>query len=204
MSAEPDHARLSQVLRALSGRSTDQRPTLGDVLHALDSRAAAMILLAFSIPAVVPTPRIPIGALFGWALAFVGLQMVLGSQQLRLPGRLARLRIGQGQLERMVGRAAPHLERIERWLQMRVVGLSAPRAVRALGAVVFAMGVLIVLPIPFGNTLPALAVFALALGLAQRDGIAVVVGLALAAIATATSAALIGGSWWLVERYLGI
>jgi hypothetical protein len=152
----------------------------------------------------VPTPRIPIGALFGWALAFVGLQMVLGSQQLRLPGRLARLRIGQGQLERMVGRAAPHLERIERWLQMRVVGLSAPRAVRALGAVVFAMGVLIVLPIPFGNTLPALAVFALALGLAQRDGIAVVVGLALAAIATATSAALIGGSWWLVERYLGI
>jgi hypothetical protein len=52
------------------------------------------------------------------------------------------------------------------------------------------MGVLIALPIPFGNTLPGFAVILLGLGLAVGDGLAVLGALVLAALATGVSITL--------------
>lgn len=199
MNIKYEKERLSQVLRALPDRLADQRPTLGDVLLALGNRAIALILLVFSIPAIIPTPSVPAGTIFGSALAFIGLQMMVGTKRLQLPPGIARLRIGRVQLKRMVGRTAPHLENLERRLRVRAVVLADRWAMRGRGVVVLVMAVLIALPIPFGNTLPGLAVFALALGLAQRDGLAIVAGLGLAAIASLVSVALISGSWWVIE-----
>ncbi|WP_066342502.1 exopolysaccharide biosynthesis protein [Azohydromonas lata] len=201
MNFDPE-TNLSQTLRALPARLNDQC-RLGDVLLALGDRAAALILLVFSIPAIVPSPGIPAGAIFGSALAFIGLQMTLGRSHLRLPPGFARLRVGRERLERMVERFAPHLERIEGRLKAKAVSLAAPQAVRGLGLVVLIMAVLIALPIPFGNTLPGLAILALAMGLAQRDGLAIAGGLGIALVAGVVSVALIGGSWHLVSRTLG-
>ena len=73
----------------------------------------------------------------------------------------------------------------------------------ALG-IVFIMAVLIALPIPFGNVLPGLAVLAIALGLAQRDDVAVLAGLVLAVLSVLTSVALIYGGWALISGWLGM
>ncbi|WP_417339050.1 exopolysaccharide biosynthesis protein [Halomonas kashgarensis] len=171
-------------------------------MRVLEERAIALILLLFAIPAIVPTPGVPAGMVFGTALAFIGLQMALGTKRIRLPPGVARLRIGREQLERILRKAAPHIERLERRLGERLEKLVSPIAIRWIGLVVLIMALLIALPIPFGNTLPGLAVLVLALGLAQRDGIAVVAGLGLALVAAIVSTALIGGSWWLIDGYL--
>ncbi|XAW60246.1 exopolysaccharide biosynthesis protein [Halomonas sp. Bachu 37] len=193
---------LANLLLALPGHLEHQRPTLGDILRVLEERAIALILLLFAIPAIVPTPGVPAGMVFGTALAFIGLQMALGTKRIRLPPGVARLRIGREQLERILRKAAPHIERLERRLGERLEKLVSPIAIRWIGLVVLIMALLIALPIPFGNTLPGLAVLVLALGLAQRDGIAVVAGLGLALVAAIVSTALIGGSWWLIDGYL--
>jgi hypothetical protein len=57
------------------------------------------------------------------------------------------------------------------------------------------MGVLIALPIPFGNTLPGLSVILMGLGLAIGDGLAVLGALILAVLATGTSIALAWAAW---------
>ena len=51
-------------------------------------------------------------------------------------------------------------------------------------------GILIALPIPFGNTLPGFAVILMGLGLALGDGLVILGALILAALATGTSAVL--------------
>ncbi|QNI02300.1 exopolysaccharide biosynthesis protein [Halomonas sp. SH5A2] len=193
---------LANVLRALPGHLKDQRPTIGDILVALDERAIHLVLLLFAIPAIVPTPGIPVGMVFGTALAFIGMQMAVGAKRVQLPTGIANLRIGRQQLERILGKATPHLEKVERRLSARLGCLSTPMAIRSIGGVIFVMALLIVLPIPFGNTLPGLAVLILSLGLAQRDGIAVAVGLGLALVAGVVSVAIIGGSWWLIEIFV--
>lgn len=193
---------LADVLRALPGHLKDQRPTIGDILVALDERAIPLVLLLFAIPAIVPTPGIPAGMVFGSALAFIGIQMAIGTKRVRLPTGIAQLRIGRQQLERILGKATPHLEKLEGRLSARLGGLSTPLAIRSIGFVIFIMALLIALPIPFGNTLPGLAVLILSLGLAQRDGIAVAAGLGLALVAGVVSTAIIGGSWWLIEIFV--
>jgi hypothetical protein len=56
------------------------------------------------------------------------------------------------------------------------------------------MGVLIALPIPFGNTIPGLSVILMSLGLAIGDGLAVLGALNLAILATGILIALAWGA----------
>jgi len=63
-------------------------------------------------------------------------------------------------------------------------------AERLIGLVAFPLALILFLPIPFGNIPPALAIACLALGLAERDGAAVVVGYVLSAASVAILAAV--------------
>ena len=57
------------------------------------------------------------------------------------------------------------------------------------------MAVLIVLPIPFGNVLPAAAVTLLGMGIVFRDGVAVLLGMAAAVLAALFPVALGLAAW---------
>ena len=66
------------------------------------------------------------------------------------------------------------------------------------------MAIIVVLPIPFGNLLPALALILIGLGLVFRDGLAVVVGLVGAGLALSVTAGLMAMTWiWGSEWILG-
>ena len=78
-------------------------------------------------------------------------------------------------------------------MRPRLRWLIRPSMQPVLGIAVLSMGVIIALPIPFGNHLPGLAVMAIGAGLASRDGLAVLAGLTLSAV----SAALTVGLVWL-------
>jgi hypothetical protein len=60
-----------------------------------------------------------------------------------------------------------------------------------LAAPILALAVAILLPIPLGNQLPALAIIVIAFGLMLRDGIAVIGGLALAILALLWNTAVV-------------
>ncbi|UBR51795.1 exopolysaccharide biosynthesis protein [Halomonas sp. FeN2] len=189
-----DNSSLASALRVLPDRLPAGRPTLNDILSALGDRGLGLVLLIFSIPAIIPTPGIPAGMIFGSALALLGGQMVVGAQRVRLPSFIAQRRIGQEVLRQVFQRATPLIDKLERRLSIRLAGLMSPLAMRVIGGVIVVMALLIALPIPFGNTLPGLAILALSLGLARQDGIAVLVGMSLAVLASGVSVALLHGS----------
>ena len=189
-----DNSSLASALRVLPDRLPAGRPTLNDILSALGDRGLGLVLLIFSIPAIIPTPGIPAGMIFGSALALLGGQMVVGAQRVRLPSFIAQRRIGQEVLRQVFQRATPLIDKLERRLSIRLAGLMSPLAMRVIGGVIVVMALLIALPIPFGNTLPGLAILALSLGLARQDGIAVLVGMSLSVLASGVSVALLHGS----------
>jgi hypothetical protein len=53
---------------------------------------------------------------------------------------------------------------------------------QGVGALMLILSLLIMLPIPLGNTMPSVAIVIIAMGLAQRDGMFVITGLAVAAL----------------------
>ncbi|WP_320194797.1 exopolysaccharide biosynthesis protein [Agrobacterium rosae] len=200
---EPLH---HQTMAALLRRLPDELPekvTLAGLLDKLGDKAIAFILLVFAIPAIIPTPGIPAGMIFGTALAILSLQIIFGSRTLRLPNFLGRLSVSRSIIELTAEKAAPRLAKLESLLRPRGHVLTKSLGVPAIGIVIFLMAILIALPIPFGNMLPGLAVLAFALGLAQRDGVAVLVGLFLAVLAVVTSGAIIYGGWALISDWFG-
>ena len=60
----------------------------------------------------------------------------------------------------------------------------------AMSTLAFPLALILFLPIPFGNIPPAAAIACLALGLAERDGLAVIVGYVLSAASVAILAAV--------------
>ncbi|HEV7367631.1 exopolysaccharide biosynthesis protein [Arenibaculum sp.] len=176
------------------------RPTLGQILHALGSSGPGLTLILLSLPSFIPIPGAPTGLVFGTALALVAFQLMAGAPGLRLPEWLARRPVPRQALLSATGWLARHVGRIEERLRPRLPFLTGRATRLVLGPTILLLAILILLPIPFGNQPASLAVIALAFGQLARDGLAILLGLVLAALATAwnTAVALFGAhlaSW---------
>lgn len=194
---------LAEVLMAISDRFATERATMGNLLAVLGEQATALVLLIFAIPAIIPTPGIPAGMVFGTALVLLAAQLVIGADRFWLPERMARVEVPHRLLVSMAVRLGPKLQWLETWLRPRWTALSGRAALRPLGLVIVIMGLVIALPIPFGNVLPGLAVFFIALGLAQRDGLAIGLGLVFGLAALLFTAFILLGGWWIISGWLG-
>ena len=73
--------------------------------------------------------------------------------------------------------------------------LASPGSRSWTAAAIGLMAFLVVLPIPFGNLLPALTMMLIGLGLVFRDGVAVVLGLVTAGLALFVTAGLMLMAW---------
>ncbi|HRJ60355.1 MAG TPA: exopolysaccharide biosynthesis protein, partial [Azospirillaceae bacterium] len=82
------------------------------------------------------------------------------------------------------------LARLEQWMRPRWPKLAGVHMLRPLSPLVFFMGLLIALPIPFGNVAPAFALIAVSLGVLTRDGVAVGAGMVMAGLSVLVCAGL--------------
>jgi hypothetical protein len=174
---------LSTVLRQLAADRSRERIAVGDLLTALGDRALGALLFVFAFPNVLPTPP-GTSTVLGAPLIFLAAQLALGLNPW-LPGVVARRSMSQADFAALVRRIAPWLERAERLLRPRPLGV--PRVVieRGAGTVCLLLSLILVLPIPLGNMLPALALCLLALGVLEHDSAWVLAGLTTAVAAVA-------------------
>lgn len=193
--ALPLHRRLTLAADAMCG----QRPvTLGDLASLHGPAAASSLLVLLSVPCVLPVPGV--GNVFGLALMLLALAMWRGQGHAPLPPRVARCELSGPWAQRVLRLLARCYALAERLARPRLAALAGPRASRGLLAPKVAlMGALIFLPIPLGNVLPALALVLLGLGMAFRDGLAVILagvaGLAALAWTAAVGAAAWAATW---------
>jgi hypothetical protein len=165
-------------------RGDGERVTVGQILDALDARAFGLATLIFSLPSVVPMPP-GVPTVVGIALLIVSLQMVIGRQELWLPGFLTKRNFSRVALVRAFEKLAPRLEAVEKIAKPRLLFMTGRIGTVAIGLVVLFMAVVLILPLPpGGNFPPALACAILGMGLAERDGIIVLFGLVVSVAAT--------------------
>jgi hypothetical protein len=94
-----------------------------------------------------------------------------------LPSFIARRSMARTDFAGLIRRVTPWLMRAERMLCRRISGVCAPPLEYAIGAACLLLSIVLVLPIPMGNMLPALAICLMALGILERDGLWVILGL---------------------------
>lgn len=169
--------RLSDIVRSLD---TQADLTIGRLVDEFGERAFGALMFIFAVPNMIPTPP-GTSAVLGLPLVILTFQLMIGRQVLWLPEVIRRRTISRSMMEGFVRRAVPAMVRFERILRPRLslLVLSNP-AERLIGIVSFALAIILFLPIPLVNILPAAAITCLALGLAERDGIAALIGYVLA------------------------
>lgn len=181
----------SEILANLGTVLTRQRVSLGEMVDALGEAGIGLTILMLALPSFIPVPGLPTGFVFGTALAILSLQIMMGADRLLLPGWLRRRSLPRGPVVTGGAWVAPWFRRAEWMLRPRLSLLSGRLSHVILAVPIFVHAVMILLPIPLGNQLPALAVIVFAFGLIERDGIAVLIGWVLTMIAIAWNSAIV-------------
>jgi hypothetical protein len=181
----------SDILANLDTLLTGERVKLGDMVDALGEAGIGLTILMLALPSFIPIPGLPTGFVFGTALAILALQIMAGANRLMLPDWLRERSLPRGPVVSGGVWVAPWFRRIEWLLRPRLSLLSGRMAHFILAIPIFVHAVMILLPIPLGNQLPALAVIVFAFGLIERDGLAVLIGWVLSVIAIAWNSAIV-------------
>jgi hypothetical protein len=177
---KPTVPKLSDIVAAAS-QGTEERISLEVLAERLSARGLAPIVLVVGILnmfAVIPGTS----TILGLPLLFLGLGLMAGARKLWLPASLRHRSIDRAALDAAIARAIPYLKRVERLARPRYWPGGEWILYRVFGAVVFVAAVVIVLPIPFGNLLPAITVALIAIGFIERDGLWVLGGITVAVI----------------------
>jgi hypothetical protein len=188
--ADPETRPLSALVGELSDTDAET-VTLGEVVDELGASALAGLLLIFGLACALPLPP---GAttVFGLPLLLLAPQLVFDNPAPWLPRPLRERRIASAELGRVLARVRPWLERMERLSRPRLGFVVGPRGRRLIGVICTVLALVLILPIPLGNMLPAATVSVFSLSLIQRDGVVAVTGYVFAA-ASVGVLALAGG-----------
>jgi hypothetical protein len=171
---------LSAILRAAAERP---EPTISvaELMELFGGRALGALLLVFGLACTLPLP--PGGTtIFGAPLVLLAPQLVIGNRAPWLPRRVRERTIATVHLKRGLPKALVWLERVEAVSRPRLSLLFGAVGERLIGLVCTVLALVLILPIPLGNILPAAAVSVLSLALVQRDGALALFGYLLAAL----------------------
>lgn len=171
---------LSSMLHALAQDESRERIAIDDLLATLGDRASAALLFVFAVPNVLPVPP-GTSTILGAPLVFLAAQLTLGLQPW-LPAVISRRTMTRTDFATLVRRIGPWPARAERLLRPRVVGLALPPMEYLVGLLCLLLAIVLVLPVPLGNMLTALAISLFALGIMERDGLWILAGFAAAAV----------------------
>ncbi len=192
--ATDENSRVGSASTLLANLGTvleGERVSIGTMIDALGKSGLGLTILLLALPSFIPIPGLPTGFVFGTALALLALQVMIGADRLLLPAWIRRFSLPRGAVVKGGAYVAPWFRKVEWMLRPRLTLLSGRRAEVVLALPIFIHAVMILLPIPLGNQLPALAVIAFAFGLIERDGFAVLAGAIMSIIALAWNGAII-------------
>jgi hypothetical protein len=179
--------KISDILKTLPENFTKERTSIANLKEALSTRAYGVLLLVLALPNLIPIPAPGLSLILGAPLFLVTFQLMLGLKNPWFPSFISRRYIKTAQLKKVCNRIIPYMQKLEIIIEPRLIYLTTNTANRLIAIICLVLSLMIMMPIPFGNALPALAICLFAIGILQRDGYFIIAGL----IITLLSATLI-------------
>jgi hypothetical protein len=172
---------LSAVIEAVLNEA-DRRPIrLGDLIDRTADRGYGLLLMVLGLPMLIPFLPPGSSTVVGPIYAAFAVQMLRGSNRPWIPNRFRNAVLARGTVKVLRLRGLPLIRAVERFSRPRGLWVSERIMLRAVGVMVLLMGLILVSPLPFLNTLPAVSVMLIGMGLLNRDALFVLAGMAVGA-----------------------
>ena len=181
-SLEPE--KLSVLLKRLAQEFEERPLTFDELVHSTRGRAYDVLLIFLSLPFLTPIPLPFLSTALGSIMVLIGARLALG-QRPWLPKRILQKKIEGKILARLLGTGSRVLQCLEIFLRPRLAFVHTTWVFQRLTGILIVLSgalLLLPLPIPFSNILPAGTVLLLAAGALERDGIFFFAGLLLFAV----------------------
>ncbi len=178
--ALPARPKFSQELRSLAEQFADRPARLSEILAATQGRGFNLLLLVIGLPFLTPIPLPGLSTPLGFVVLLIGARLALGHGPW-LPEKILHRELPARFIARLLGAASRIVRGLEVLLRPRLCFLHEQWIYgRIAGTLILISGFLLLLPlpIPLSNSLPALTVVLLAAGAMERDGIFFLAGCA--------------------------
>jgi hypothetical protein len=177
----------SAELRELLAQFENRPVRLAEILEATQGRGYHLLLLLIALPFVGPIPLPGFSIPFGLAVSLLGLRLAIDRGPW-LPQRLLQREMSTVALRRLIAATGRILGTMEVLVRPRL-GFVPDHMVfsRIAGALITASGAMLMLPLPlpFSNSLPAWTVLLLSAGALGRDGLFFFAGCAMFLVSVA-------------------
>jgi hypothetical protein len=161
---------VSRLLVDFGQEWSDERISIGNLVSALEDRGYGLLLILFALPNLIPNPVPGLSALFGIPLAILSAQMIRRQPHPWLPQWLGKRGVARNSYQRIIGRTAPHISKVERILRPRLPFMLAPLPTTLIAGLCLVLSLLLALPIPLTGIPLAAPILLFGLALVQRDG----------------------------------
>jgi hypothetical protein len=180
----------SHILRSLAARKSETI-SFGDMMATAGARVHGLGLLLIVLPETLPLPLPSASTVLAIPLLLISLHLAISGEGSRWPKRLDTFHVPRSVVASVVRYIAPVLEWLESMSRPRWTAFAEQE--RLIGVVCAYLSLILLLPLPFVNAPPAICLALIALGLIQRDGILIALGLAGTVI---TTFALVAAMVW--------
>ena len=178
---------MSAALAGAEAALPDPVVSLRELLAALGEQGLLVFCGVLAAPFLLPVTVPGMSTVLGAPMLLIGFAVML-SRVPWLPERLLNHSLSAVTVRAVLAKVRGWAERFEHLVRPRWLGLTGGRAVNAVnGALVILSVLLLMAPIPLVplvNSIPALAVLLLCFGMAERDGLVIVIGYFTTMIAT--------------------
>ncbi|PXW91175.1 hypothetical protein C8R34_10184 [Nitrosomonas sp. Nm84] len=173
----------SDFLAIVVVENKQEAMTVGEIKNALHERGFGILMAIAALPICLPVP-VPPGytTLFSIPLFIFSIQMVLGMRAPWLPAWIEKKCIQRVHLEKIVAKANPWLKKLENRMQPRMTYIGVHTWERIIGIFSFVFALSISLPLPLTNFPPGCGILIMSLGLLNRDGVTILIGMMIGTI----------------------
>lgn len=168
------HRTFSEVLESL-GQGDDPKLKLDEVVAAFGDRGLGALILVLTLMALLPWP--PGGkAVFAVPIVLLAFELAFQRNEVWLPRWALKASLSRVAYRGAVSRIMRPIRFVENLTRPRLHALTGPAGEVVMGVLCVLLAMIMALPVPFGDMLPGLAMLFFALGVMQKDGIAVLIG----------------------------
>ncbi len=196
--ADPTQLRkLSEEFALILKEFEVETVTLREVLALLHGRGYVLLVMLLALPFCQPIPLPGLSTPLGLIIALIGARLAMGWKPW-LPGWLLNTRLPPKLFAKIFQLTQKMVAWFERLLRPRLLWVtSSPRReqMHAIPIVVCALLLLLPLPLPFSNVIPAWGVLLIAGGLLERDGKFILAGY-VATVVSLVYFGLSGSAMW--------
>lgn len=194
---ESQASRLRTAAAALEGQTMSLQQ-----LFRLHGRAGpGALLVVLSVPCMLPIPGA--GVFMSMGMVMVAWMIWRYYPRLVMPRKVGRWKLSATMARRALHTLAWMYDQASRVMRVRMAWWLQPLHRIWLAPLVALLALVIFLPIPFGNVLPAAVLMLIGLGLVFEDGLAMLIGVALGVTLLIVLIALASGmTHWASELWL--